>query len=348
MLKVVHRVALVGTIAVGIAAPITAVAQAQTLTQVSVTAQVSRNATASMPLVRLQFTTPLSATQLPPLRLTPALSTRWQQISANEVQAIAVGVPAPAVSYSIAVPSSFRCAQTCTVTATHFVQTASPVNIAWEDQLLAQLNYLPVSFTAFETPPVASSQVPGTFSWRFAALAPQLEPQWSVGTDNVVLRGALMNFQNVHELATTGEIDPTTWNTLVHAADFNQLDPATYNYVSVAESRPEDMTLYLNGVAKFQALVNTGIPQSQTQLGTYPVYLRYRTQTMRGTNPNGTHYADAGIPWISYFYGGDALHGFIRSSYGFPQSLGCVEMPFASAAVVWPHTPIGTLVTVHP
>jgi hypothetical protein len=67
---------------------------------------------------------------------------------------------------------------------------------------------------------------------------------------------------------------------------------------------------------------------------------------MRGTNPDGTKYADPGVPWVSYFHGGDALHGFDRYSYGFPQSLGCVEMPPANAAVVYPYTPIGTLVTV--
>src|SRR6202042_1422282 len=46
------------------------------------------------------------------------------------------------------------------------------------------------------------------------------------------------------------------------------------------------------------------------------------------------------------FSGGDALHGFIRASYGTPQSNGCVEMSYANAAQVWPLTPIGTLVTV--
>jgi hypothetical protein len=35
-----------------------------------------------------------------------------------------------------------------------------------------------------------------------------------------------------------------------------------------------------------------------------------------------------------------------RASFGTPQSLGCVELPLASAAKVWPYTPIGTLVTV--
>jgi lipoprotein-anchoring transpeptidase ErfK/SrfK len=67
---------------------------------------------------------------------------------------------------------------------------------------------------------------------------------------------------------------------------------------------------------------------------------------MSGTNPDGSHYVDPGIQWVSYFNGGDALHGFVRASYGFPQSDGCVEMPVAHAAVVFPLTPLGTLVTV--
>ena len=67
---------------------------------------------------------------------------------------------------------------------------------------------------------------------------------------------------------------------------------------------------------------------------------------MRGTNPDGSHYSDPGVPWVSYFNGGDAIHGFNRASYGSAQSLGCVELPPAEAEKVFPYTPIGTLVTV--
>jgi lipoprotein-anchoring transpeptidase ErfK/SrfK len=70
--------------------------------------------------------------------------------------------------------------------------------------------------------------------------------------------------------------------------------------------------------------------------------------TMSGKNPDGSTYHDTGIPWISYFNGGDALHGFIRASYGFQQSLGCVEMPFSEAGAVYPYTPIGTIVNLTP
>jgi len=89
-----------------------------------------------------------------------------------------------------------------------------------------------------------------------------------------------------------------------------------------------------------------GVAGADTANGTFPVYLHYATTTMTGTNLDGSHYSDPGIPWVSYFNGGDALHGFIRSSYGYPQSLGCVEMTFNSAATMWSRTSIGTLVSV--
>ena len=348
MARLVQRVLAVMGLSTALLLPVATSAPAQTSLTVQATSQVSSRVTATMPLLRLHFTAPVSATELPSLKLTPALPTRWQQIGPRDVQAVAMAAPAPSLSYAITLPTTLHCAVTCTVTTSHVVQTAAAVNVLWEEQLLAQLNYLPVSFSPLAKQTNPSEQVPGFFTWRFAGLPVSLSSQWSPSTDNVILRGAVMNFQNVHNLPTTGEIDTTTWDSLVSAAQAGQLDPASYNYVDVTEGSPEVMTLYLNGVNAFHALVNTGIPQSPTQLGTYPVYLRYTTQTMSGTNPDGTHYSDPGIPWVSYFYGGDALHGFIRSSYGYPQSLGCVEMPFASAALVWPHTPIGTLVTVRP
>jgi hypothetical protein len=91
---------------------------------------------------------------------------------------------------------------------------------------------------------------------------------------------------------------------------------------------------------------NTGVPAAPTQLGTFAVFEHVPVGEMRGTNPDGSHYDDPGIRYISYFHGGDAIHAFTRSSFGTPQSLGCVELPLRAAAKVWPYTPIGTLVTV--
>ncbi len=188
--------------------------------------------------------------------------------------------------------------------------------------------------------------VPGRYVWRFPDLPTAFRSQWRVGTLNVVLQSALMRFQSDHGLATTGSMNTTTWQALQHARLSHAVNRQPYDMVYVSETLPETLHLYVNGHLVFTTLVNTGISVSQTELGTHPVYLRFLTQTMAGTNPNGTHYSDPGIPWVSYFYGGDALHGFLRASYGWPQSLGCVEMPFAQAHVLWPYTPIGTPVTV--
>jgi lipoprotein-anchoring transpeptidase ErfK/SrfK len=280
-----------------------------------------------------------------------------------------------------------------TMTLTTVAQAAShrsiavPFTIRLEDQFLANLRYLPVSFkptirttttpttttttsivgsttstTTSTTPTTTTSTttttlpkpkqtdptklLKGTFVWRFRSLPAAFRSHWTVGTDNVILQGALMRFQSVHGFAVNGQMTGPVWRALTQAVLKKQLDPMSYNMVYVTQSLPQKMKLYQNGRVVLSSLVNTGISVAPTQNGTFPVYLRYTTTTMSGTLPNGSTYHDTGIPWVSYFNGGDALHGFIRSGYGYPQSLGCVEMPYANAASLWPHTPVGTLVTV--
>jgi lipoprotein-anchoring transpeptidase ErfK/SrfK len=68
---------------------------------------------------------------------------------------------------------------------------------------------------------------------------------------------------------------------------------------------------------------------------------------MVGTNPDGTHYNDPGVPWVNYFNGGDAVHGFERGSYGSPQSNGCVELPISTAHDVYRLLSIGDIVQIN-
>ena len=119
-----------------------------------------------------------------------------------------------------------------------------------------------------------------------------------------------------------------------------------YSYVYVHRSVPQSLNLWHDGRTILSSPGNTGVPAAPTQLGTFPVFEHIPIGTMSGTNPNGSHYSDPGIRYISYFNRGDAIHAFNRASFGTPQSLGCVELPLAAAAKVWPYTPIGTLVTV--
>ncbi|QQE79937.1 L,D-transpeptidase family protein [Alicyclobacillus sp. SO9] len=221
-------------------------------------------------------------------------------------------------------------------------------------QLLASLGYMPVTWspkhkqkltsklelTDFKSPPQ------GVWKWRSHSVQTHLSHFFNKEAYSVITQGAVMSFEADHNLKTDGIAGPEVWKTLISASLKHEQAHYRYAYVYVTKHRPERLTLWYNGKVVETSLANTGISQSPTQDGTWPVYLRYRSQTMQGTNPNGSHYKDKGVPYVNYFHGGDAVHGFIRSSYGFPQSLGCVELPISKAKISWNYIHYGTLVTV--
>jgi peptidoglycan hydrolase-like protein with peptidoglycan-binding domain len=216
-------------------------------------------------------------------------------------------------------------------------------NVLRLQQLLARRGYLPVTFHAFGPKPMYTlAPRHGRFQWRFDA-PPELRAQWQPGVFSTITRGAVMSFQADHDLSIDGIAGPDVWRALTGPQPFTKVP---YTYALVRESSPETITVYQTGRATFTSLANTGIPAAPTALGTYPVYLRYTSTTMQGTEPDGTHYFDTGVPWVSYFNGGDAVHGFQRGSYGSPQSLGCVELPYDAAETAYNLMNYGTLVTV--
>jgi lipoprotein-anchoring transpeptidase ErfK/SrfK len=220
---------------------------------------------------------------------------------------------------------------------------------------LAALGYLPLRFVPAAGQPGAPATVAaaaaadttapaGSFAWQWAPPA-GLAALWQPGQYTVMTEAAVKAFENVSGLAVVGESNPLLWPTLAQALAGGHTNPNGYTWVSVSETLPETLIVWHDGANVITSPTNTGIPQDPTAPGTFIVYLRYTSQIMRGTNPDGTKYADP-VKWVSYFNGSDAIHGFSRASYGFPQSLGCAELPYPTAQQVYPYTPIGTLVTV--
>lgn len=344
--------------------------------------------------VVVTFNQPLAqGTSLP--SISPSVPGSWEKTGPKTLEFKPVGQYVPYEKETVTVPAGTTATDGTRLqrsyTASFTVQGASVLRL---QQLLAELGYLPLSFTpaggsspapttgvttkapqlqASPPPapgttgttvvsapgPAATSDiepsspgdvprqaVAGTFSWRFTNIPQSLAALWQTGQPNVITTGAVMSFEAAHGLGVDGQAGPLVWTALLKAAAAHDIYTAPYDYVYVSVGSPEYVTVWRDGVNVFTTLANTGIPQAPTAAGTWPVYARYRTTTMKGTEPNGQHYSDPGIPWVSYFHGGDALHGFLRAQYGFPQSLGCVEMPYASAHTVWPYTPLGTLVTV--
>ncbi len=219
-------------------------------------------------------------------------------------------------------------------------------------QLLAQLGYLPVSFTdsVAKTPTAqeaAAAHAPaGSFTWRWGNVPAALRSMWAPGVSGEMTRGAVMAFQNDHGITPDGDPGAVTWRALIGAAVSGRASTFGYTFVQVSEGSPESQSTWHNGRTVVSGPVNTGIPQAPTAKGVFAVFEHAPSVTMSGTNPDGSHYSDPGVPWVSYFNGGDALHGFLRASYGSAQSLGCVEMPYSEAHDVYQYTPIGTLVAV--
>jgi hypothetical protein len=240
-------------------------------------------------------------------------------------------------------------------TGTTLSWPVAPASFLRLQQLLAQAGYLPLTWTPAEADvpatlraqlSAATSAPAGRFSWRYPNTPHELVSLWATGRPNEITRGAVMMFQDEHHLAVDGIAGPQVWHALLEDTVAGVRRNDGYSYVYVHRNVPQLLTLWHNGRIVLTSPGNTGVPAAPTQLGTWPVFEHIPVGRMSGTNPDGTHYDDPGIRWISYFHGGEALHAFNRASFGTPQSLGCVELPLASAAKVWPYTPIGTLVTI--
>ena len=290
-------------------------------------------------------------------KLTPAVAGSWRTVDDHTV----TFQPA-AAGFTLGHTFSVRLPRAATVTTRKGLVARSVLQ--WHvpdasqerlEQLLAQFGYMPLTFvTKTKVPTDADSQLTaavlppqGHWTWRWKKTPKPLQSLWIPGEPNKIDQGALMKFQNEHGLTPDGVATPETWNALLADATAGKQRPAHYSYVEVAQHTPEVMRLWKDGKVVVTGAANTGISSAPTPNGTWPVYSHIAVGTMSGRNPDGTPYHDPGIPWISYFHGGDALHAFPRGSYGTPQSLGCVELQLDTARKIWPSTPIGTLVTVH-
>jgi peptidoglycan hydrolase-like protein with peptidoglycan-binding domain len=284
-------------------------------------------------------------------QISPAVPGRWTRPDAHTLVFTPTGFGFPlGATVRLAVPDGLDLAGTPDRQVSWQVPGGSEMRL---QQLLARLGYLPLGFKAAHpvarTPEaqIAAAITPpkGTFGWRWKSTPQQLRDLWEPGEDTIMTRGALMAFERDHDLTTDGLAGPQVWQALLQATVHPTPVTPDYSYVMVRRDG-QSLALWHDGKVIITTPVNTGVAAAPTDPGTFAVFEHLRSTTMSGTNPDGSHYDDPGVPWVSYFNGGDALHGFPRGTYGVPQSVGCVELPIDTAGKVWPYTDVGTLVTV--
>jgi len=307
--------------------------------------------------ITLTFNEPVSKAlggSMPPV--SPRTAGTWHTISSHSIQfqpqGFGYGLGA---NVSIGLPNGVRligAKQTGDAWSGWTVPQGTTLRL---QQLLAVLGYLPLRFRYDGTGPgpstanqlsAAVKPPAGSFSWRYPNTPSALIHMWAPGTFGEMTKGAIMAFENNNGMTADGVAGPQLWNALITAAVQGKSNSFGYTLVQVSEGSPESQSTWHNGKTVVSGPVNTGIPQAPTAQGVFAVFEHAPSVTMSGTNPDGSHYSDPGVPWVSYFNGGDALHGFLRASYGSAQSLGCVEMPYSEAHDVYQYTPIGTLVDV--
>ncbi|HEY5336140.1 MAG TPA: L,D-transpeptidase [Mycobacteriales bacterium] len=322
------------------------------LTVTSVTHATEATTPDLLGVVTVSFSSPVEGAG--GLTLVPDLAGSWIQPTPTTLEFLPTSVPLPLQKITLTVPAGTRDVAGGTLavasTTSWTTRAGDPARL---QQLLAEDGYLPLSFTPSTAEPTSGAAlaatsfapVTGSYAWRFVPPA-TLQALFTGAQSALLTRGALLAFQADHHLATDGLAGPDVWSALTTAVATGAKNTSPYTYVLVDKSVPQKLYLYRDGTVALSTPANTGVSGAQTPAGSWAVYARYASQTMSGTNPDGTHYSDPGVPWISYFVGGDAVHGFPRATYGTPQSVGCVELPVTTAQQVYALMGYGDIVTV--
>jgi peptidoglycan hydrolase-like protein with peptidoglycan-binding domain len=313
--------------------------------------------------IRVQFSSPL-ASNTPMPTLSPHIAGSWQVEGDMAVFTPAIGyfqnskvtlkIPGGANGMVSVAGASAGSGGLLAAGVTESFTTGSFGTLRLQ-QLLSQLGYLPLTWTPTAKTVIspgnanaelsAAYQPPaGTFSWT-GSYPSTLTKQWKAGAGNVLDVGAIRAFESVTGLTMDGIAGRTVWSDLLSAVAKGKDNPNGYSYALASQNSPETLTIWHNGQVVLKSLANTGIPASPTVDGTFPVYLKFYFSYMKGTNPDGTKYDDP-VYYANYFNGGDAVHQFYRYSYGWYQSLGCVELPWDAAKAAYSYLSYGSLVTV--
>ena len=118
--------------------------------------------------------------------------------------------------------------------------------------------------------------------------------------------------------------------------------------VNLAE---QSLAVYDNSQLVYATVIASGLEPFWTRPGTFQIFKKLETETMRNNDPSDFYYLD-NVPWTMYFDGARALHGaYWRTRFGYPQSHGCVNLSVGDAHWlfnwaaegdwVWVHDPTG-------
>jgi len=175
-----------------------------------------------------------------------------------------------------------------------------------------------------------------TYQWDAKHVPHKLVQLSITNPHSILYRSAILRF--MRDYGTHFNPSDTQYASVVlkQAYDTGFTAEKPFVWVYVDQHIPQKVYVWQKGKYIFKSPANTGVMYT-TAVGNFMIYLRFRSTVMEGTLP-GTdiHYYDPDVPWVNYFHGGEAIHGFPRRYYGYPQSAGCVELPIYKAKELYP------------
>lgn len=109
----------------------------------------------------------------------------------------------------------------------------------------------------------------------------------------------------------------------------------------------QTLTVYENNQLIFATVIASGLEPFWTRPGTFQIYQKKATETMRNNDPSDFYYLD-NVPWTMYFDGARALHGaYWRTRFGYPQSHGCVNLSVGDSHWIFNWAVEGDWVYIH-
>jgi hypothetical protein len=203
--------------------------------------------------------------------------------------------------------------------------------------LLYKMGYLP-----FYAKSIDDNTGIVTWQWNSESVPNELASLTPKSLQSILYKSAIKHFLSDMGLKKDSNIS----SLLQDAYQNHWQSPKPFVWVLVDKKQPERLKVWQNGSWIIESNCNTGV-KHLTPNGSFIVYARYKKFTMSGRFPiDDKPYYDPDVPYVNFFHGGIAIHGFKRYAYGYPQSAGCVELPVKTAEEIFPYLYIGTLVTI--
>jgi len=118
----------------------------------------------------------------------------------------------------------------------------------------------------------------------------------------------------------------------------------------------QKLKAYEGNKKKFEFLISSGNPWTQTPTGTYYPWIKLRYTNMEGGNQAfGTYYNLPNVPYVMFFYNEDVpkwqgygLHGtYWHNDFGRPKSHGCVNAPTEKMGEVFEWADLDTKIVIY-